>query len=390
MQVTNLDYISANPLLPEVREAMIDAIQKDYGNPSSSHHLGDEAKEILERARQSVARLINSPAPEAVVFTSSGTESINHAIKGVAFAYSKKGKHIVTSNVEHNAVLKSLRRLTKIGYRVTSVTVDEYGLVDPTRVEKAITDETILVTIMHGNNEIGTIQPIKEIARIAREKEVLIHCDGVTSVGVVPIDVQDLGVDLLSFSANQFNGPSGVGGLYIRKGVNLWPLIDGGAQENGRRAGTENLIGIVGMGVAAELASREMESRVSHAKKLKQRLIAGLQEKVEDIILNGHPELSLPNLVSVSVKYIEGESIVLMLDEEKIVVSTRSACASGSLRASHVLLSIGRDYADAQGTLVITFGKETTEAEIDRFLDVLKKVVENLRKMSPLYKKGNA
>ena len=390
MQVTNLDYISANPLLPEVREAMIDAIQKDYGNPSSSHHLGDEAKEILERARQSVARLINSPASEAVVFTSSGTESINHAIKGVALAYSKKGKHIVTSNVEHNAVLKSLRRLTKIGYRVTSVTVDEYGLVDPTRVEKAITDETILVTIMHGNNEIGTIQPIKEIARIAREKEVLIHCDGVTSVGVVPIDVQDLGVDLLSFSANQFNGPSGVGGLYIRKGVNLWPLIDGGAQENGRRAGTENLIGIVGMGVAAELASREMESRVSHAKKLKQRLIAGLQEKVEDIILNGHPELSLPNLVSVSVKYIEGESIVLMLDEEKIVVSTRSACASGSLRASHVLLSIGRDYADAQGTLVITFGKETTEAEIDRFLDVLKKVVENLRKMSPLYKKGNA
>ncbi|OIN97460.1 MAG: cysteine desulfurase NifS [Deltaproteobacteria bacterium CG1_02_45_11] len=390
MQVTNLDYISANPLLPEVREAMIDAIQKDYGNPSSSHHLGDEAKEILERARQSVARLINSPASEAVVFTSSGTESINHAIKGVALAYSKKGKHIVTSNVEHNAVLKSLRRLTKIGYRVTSVTVDEYGLVDPTRVEKAITDETILVTIMHGNNEIGTIQPIKEIARIAREKEVLIHCDGVTSVGVVPIDVQDLGVDLLSFSANQFNGPSGVGGLYIRKGVNLWPLIDGGAQENGRRAGTENLIGIVGMGVAAELASREMESRVSHAKKLKQRLIAGLQEKVEDIILNGHPELSLPNLVSVSVKYIEGESIVLMLDEEKIVVSTRSACASGSLRASHVLLSIGRDYADAQGTLVITFGKETTEAEIDRFLDVLKKVVANLRKMSPLYKKGNA
>lgn len=386
MKVTNLDYISANPLLPEVREAMIEAIKKDYGNPSSAHSFGDEARNVLEKARESVALLINSPSPEDIVFTSSGTESINHAIKGAAFAHAKKGKHIITSNIEHNSVLKSLRRLTKSGYRVSSVDVDKYGLVDPANVEKAITDQTILISIMHGNNEIGTIQPIKEIARIAREKNVLFHSDCVASVGVIPVDVQELGLDLISFSANQFNGPSGVGGLYIRKGVSLWPLIDGGGQENGRRAGTENLIGIIGMGVAAKLASSEMQSRLNHTKKLKNRLISGLKEKIEDIIINGHPELSLPNLVSLSVRYIEGESIVLMLDEEKIIVSTRSACASGSLRASHVLLSIDMDYADAQGTLVITFGKETTEDETDRFVDVLKKVVAILREMSPLYK----
>lgn len=389
MKITNLDYMSANPLLPEVQEAMIEAIRRNYGNPSSSHQLGDQAADALERARGSVARLINSTSPEEVIFTSSGTESINHAIKGVALANAEKGKHIITSNIEHNAVLKTLRRLMKMGYRVTSVSVDKYGLVNPEDVAKAITDKTILVTIMHGNNEVGTIQPLKQIARVAREKNILFHCDAVASVGVVPVDVQDLGVDLLSFSANQFNGPSGVGGLYIRRGVNPWPLLDGGAQENGRRAGTENLVGIVGMGVAAEIASREMESRVSHAKKLRDKLLRGLKEKIEDIIINGHPEFSLPNLVSVSIKYIEGESIVLMLDEENIAVSTRSACASGALRASHVLLSVGRDYADAQGTLVITFGKETTEAEIDRFLDILKEVVTTLRNMSPLYRKGN-
>ncbi len=387
MKLINLDYISANPLLPEVQEAMIGAIKKDYGNPSSTHSFGDGARDAIEKARESVAQLINSPSPENIIFTSSGTESINHAIKGVAFAHAKKGKHIVTSNIEHNSVLKSLRRLTKSGYTVTSVEVDKHGLVDPANVEKAITDETILISIMHANNEIGTIQPIKEIARIAKEKNVLFHSDCVASVGVIPIDVQDLGIDLISFAANQFNGPSGIGGLYIRKGVALWPLLDGGGQEYGRRAGTENLIGIIGMGVAADLAFSQRQSRLSYTKNLKNRLIAGLKENIEDVIINGHPELSLPNLVSLSVKYIEGESIVLMLDEENIVVSTRSACASGSLRASYVLLSIDLDYADAQGTLIITFGKDTTENEIDKFVEVLKKVVATLREMSPLIKK---
>ena len=388
MTIINLDYLAANPLLPEVQDAMIEAIKKNYSNPSSQHQLGDEAVAALQQAREQVARLINSPVLKEVVFTSGGTESINHAVKGVAFANESKGKHIVTSNIEHNAVLRTLRALKMMDFRVTSVPVDDYGRVDPNDVADAIRDDTILVTIMHSNNEIGTIQPIEEIGEITRAKKVIFHSDAVDSVGVVPMDVQKLGVDLLSFAANQFYGPSGVGGLYIRRGTRIWPLLDGGVQENNKRAGTENLIGIIGMGVAAELAEREMDFRTKHAKKLKNRIIEGLQGRIEDIYINGHPELSLPNLVSVSVKYIEGEGIVLMLDEENIAVSTRSACAAGALQASHVLLSIGRDFADAQGTLVITFGRDTTEAEIDRFLKVLEEVVQTLRNMSPLYIKA--
>ncbi|MFH0787751.1 MAG: cysteine desulfurase family protein [Pseudomonadota bacterium] len=387
MKLINLDYLSANPILPEVQEAMIATIRDNYGNPSSPHQLGDRAAEALQKARESMARLINSPSPQEIVFTSGGTESINQAIKGVALANSKKGKHIVTSNIEHNAVLRTLRRLRMMDYMVSSVAVDENGRVNPSDVAKAITDQTILVTVMHSNNEIGTIQPIEEIARITREKKIPFHCDAVTSVGVVPVDVQKLGVDLLSFSANQFYGPSGVGGLYIRSGTSLWPLLDGGVQENNKRAGTENLIGIIGLGAAADLAVREMESRIDHCLGLKKKLIQGLKESIEGIFVNGHPELSLPNLVSVSIQYIEGEGIVLMLDEEKILVSTRSACAAGALQASHVLLAIGRDFADAQGTLVITFGRETAQADIERFLGILKTVVQTLRDMSPLYKK---
>jgi cysteine desulfurase len=388
VSIINLDYLAAYPLLPEVQEAMIDAIKKNYANPSSQHQLGDEAIAALQLAREQVARLINSPVEKEVVFTSGGTESVNHAVKGVAFANANKGKHIVTSNIEHNAVLRTLRALKMMDYRVTSVPVDQYGRINPTDVADAIRDDTILVTIMHSNNEIGTIQPIEEIAEVTRAKKVILHSDAVDSVGVVPMDVQKLGVDLLSFAANQFYGPSGVGGLYIRRGTRIWPLLDGGVQENNKRAGSENLIGIIGMGVAAELAEREMEFRIKHAKRLKAKLLEGLQDRIEDIHLNGHPELSLPNLVSVSVKYIEGEGIVLMLDEENIAVSTRSACAAGALQASHVLLSIGRDFADAQGTLVITFGRDTTEAEIDRFLHVLEEVVQTLRNMSPLYVKA--
>ena len=388
MSIINLDYLAANPLLPEVQESMIEAIKKNYSNPSSQHQLGDEAVAALQLAREQVAGLINSPVLKEVIFTSGGTESINHAVKGVAFANANKGKHIVTSNIEHNAVLRTLRILKMMDFRVTSVPVDEQGRVNPDDVAAAIRDDTILVTIMHSNNEIGTIQPIEEIAQITRDKKVIFHSDAVDSVGVVPIDVQELGVDLLSFAANQFYGPSGVGGLYIRRGTRIWPLIDGGVQENNKRAGTENLLGIIGMGVAAEIAAKEMEFRVKQATKLKEKLVTGLQERIKDVFINGHPELSLPNLVSVSVQYIEGEGIVLMLDEENIAVSTKSACAAGALQASHVLLSIGRDFADAQGTLVITSGRDTTEADIERFLEVLEEVVQTLRNMSPLYVKA--
>jgi cysteine desulfurase len=255
-------------------------------------------------------------------------------------------------------------------------------------VAKAIKEDTVLVSIMHSNNEIGTIQPIEEIARITREKNVVFHVDAVDSVGVVPVDVQKLGVDLLSFASNPMYGPAGVGGLYVRRGTHIWPLLDGGVQENNRRAGTENLIGIIGMGVAADLAARDMDSRITGMKKLKNLLLKELPNTIDEYIVNGHPELSLPHLVSVSIKYIEGESLVLMLDDENIAVSTRSACAAGALQASHVLLSIGRDFADAQGTLVITFGLDNSEEDVRRFLKALKGAVKTLREISPLYAKA--
>ncbi|MBW1969347.1 MAG: cysteine desulfurase [Deltaproteobacteria bacterium] len=395
MDIINLDHISSNPLLPEVKEAMIAAIQEDYHNPSSQHKRGEAAAEVLEKARKTVASLINASNPKdinasnpkEVVFTSSGTESVNHAIKGVALANAKKGKHIVTSNVEHNAVIRSIRRLKGFGYSVTSIDVDKYGRVNPADVAEAITDETILVTIMHGNNETGTIQPIEEIAKITRQKKVIFHTDAVDSVGIVPIDVQEMGVDLLSFASNTFYGPTGIGGLYVRRGIMVWPLVDGGVQENNKRAGAENLIGIIGMAKAAEISKRKLPERMVHLEMLKSKLISELPKHIDEYIINTPPEYSLPNLLSVSIKYIEGESVMLMLDDDDIAVSTRSACATGSLRASHVLISIGLSHADAQGTLVITLGQDNTEDHIDRFLKSLRNVVKTLRDISPLYRK---
>jgi cysteine desulfurase len=387
MNIINLDHISANPLLPEVQEAMIKAIQGNYGNPSSQHKMGEQASEAIEQARESLARLINCKAPKEIVFASCGTESVNHAVKGIALAHSDKGKHIVSSNVEHNAVIRSLRRLKKMGFQVTSIPVDKFGRVNPDHVVKAIREDTILVTIMHSNNEIGTVQPIEEISQITKEKNVIFHTDAVDSVGVIPIDVQKLGVDALSFASNPFYGPTGVGGLYVRAGVKLWPLLEGGAQENNKRAGSENIIGIIGMGVAADLAKRDMDSRVSHLKNLRTKLLQELPDYTDEYLINGDPDHCLPNLVSLSIKYIEGESVVLMLDDDNIAVSTRSACASGSLRASHVLLSTGLGFAEAQGTLVITFGVDNTEEDITRFLTTLKTTVKTLRGYSPLYNK---
>lgn len=387
MKIINLDQISSKPLLPEVKAAMIDAINKDYHNPSSQHKSGEAAAEALDSARNSVAELINAAMPKEVVFNSGGTESVNHAIKGVAMANAEKGKHIVTSNIEHNAVIRSLKRLQSLGYKMTSVSVNEKGRVNPQEVADAITDETILVSIMHSNNETGTIQPIEEIAKITRERKVIFHTDAVDSVGMVPIDVQKMGIDLLSFAANTFYGPTGVGALYIRRGTRIFPLLDGGVQEGNKRAGTENLLGIIGMGVAATVTRQNLDKWTAHCLSLKHQLLKELPDYIDHYLINTHPEHSLPNMVSMSVQFIEGESVMLMLDDEDIAVSTRSACATGSLRASHVLISLGLSHADAQGTLVLSFGKDNTAEEITTFLVALKNVVTTLRDISPLYQK---
>jgi cysteine desulfurase len=388
MKYINLDHISSNPLLPEVKQAMIAAVGRDYHNPSSQHRAGEEAAAALEGARERVARMLNADSPKEVVFTSGGTESVNHAVKGAAMANKDKGKHIITTNIEHNAVIRSLRRLKSDGFTVTSLSVDDTGRVNPQDVADAVTADTILISVMHSNNETGTIQPVEEIARIARDKKILFHTDAVDSVGIMPFDVKKIGADLVSFGSNTFYGPTGVGGLYIRRGAKVFPLLDGGVQENNKRAGTENLIGVIGMGTAAEIAARDIDRRYAHLKGLKDKFLRELPDHLDEIIINTHPVHSLPHLVSASVRYVEGESVMLMLDDEGIGVSTRSACATGSLRASHVLLSIGLSHADAQGTLVISFGVDNTAEEVDRFLNSLKNVVNTLREISPLYKKA--
>ena len=378
-----LDNISGTPIHPEVRLTMIKHLENGLGNPISQHKVGDEAADVLEASRKEVAALINAK-PEEVIFTSGGTESVNHCIKGVAFANGDKGKHIVTSNIEHQSVLRALRFLMRGGYHVTSLPVDEHGIVDPEEVKKAITDETILVTIMHANNEIGTVEPIAEIGSICRERGVLFHSDAVASAGVIPVDVEALNVDLLSIAANQFYGPAGIGATYIRPETTIVPLLDGGIQENSMRGGAQNMLGIVGMGKAAELARVEMSSRVEHLNQIRKTFIEKVNA-IDEILLNGHPTRCLPGLISVSVKYVEGESLVLLLDGEDICVSTRSACATGSLRASHVLVSIGRDYTWTQGTVIFSFGSENTMDEADAAFAAFKKSIDFLRSMSPFY-----
>lgn len=387
MNIINLDHISYKPLLPEVKEAMIEAINSDLHNPSSQHKAGEKSAELLAQARENVAALVNAADAREIVFTSGGTESVNHAVKGAAWANREKGNHIVTTNIEHNSVIRSVKRLTSQGFKVTSLSVNESGRVDPKEVADAITDKTILVSVMHSNNETGTIQPIEEIGAITREKKVLFHCDAVDSVGVVPMDVNALNVDLLSFASNPFYGPTGAGGLYVRRGTRIFPLLDGGVQEHNKRGGTENLIGIIGMAKAAQMAASNMDERRAHLEDLKQYLADELPKHLDDYIINTNLEHSLPNLLNISLKYIEGESVMLMLDEENVAVSTKSACATGSLRASHVLLSLGLSHADAQGTLVLAWGVDNTRADIDKLLSALSGVVKTLRSMSPLYKK---
>lgn len=379
-----MDHAATTPLRPESLEAMLPYLTTHYGNPSSVYSYGRDARKALDDAREEIAQVLGAE-PREIIFTGGGSESDNLAIKGVAFANQSKGNHIVTSAVEHHAVLDTCKYLEKLGFQVTVVPVDGDGMVDPKAVEEAITDKTILVSIMHANNEVGTIQPIKEIARIVREKGVLFHTDAVQTVGHIPVNVHELGVDLLSFSGHKFYGPKGVGGLYVRQGVRIDPLIHGGAQERRRRAGTENVAGIVGMATALKLAAEEMEAEAVRLAKLRDRLIDGIVERIPDVRVNGHRTQRLPNNVHVCFRYIEGESLLLNLDLQHVAASSGSACTSGSLDPSHVLLAMGLSHEIAHGSLRLTLGRDTTVEQVDYVLEILPGIVEKLRKMSPLY-----
>jgi cysteine desulfurase len=385
MKQIYLDYAATTPADPAVVQAMLPYFHDAFGNPSAIYSYGQEAKNAVEEARAKVARLVGARDDE-IVFTGSGTEADNFALKGIAFANKSKGNHIITSSIEHHAVLESCKFLGKMDFKITYLPVDGYGMVDPQDVKKAITGKTILISVMHANNEIGTIQPVGEISMVAKEAGVYFHTDAVQTVGHIPADVKELGVDLLAMSAHKLYGPKGVGLLYIKKGTIIMPFLNGGAQERGWRASTENVPGIVGFGKAAELAVLETDSEGARITRLRDKLITGIQKNIDHIRLNGHPVQRLPNNVNISVEFVEGEAMCLNLDMSGICISTGSACSSTSLEASHVLLAIGLDPVKAHGSLRFTLGKWTTEAEIDKVLETLPRIVGKLRAMSPLYK----
>ncbi|MCL0093641.1 cysteine desulfurase NifS [Dehalococcoidia bacterium] len=380
-----LDCAATTPMRNEVLEAMSPYFNIRFGNPSSIHSFGQEARGAIEEAREKVAALVGGRGEE-IVFTSGGTEADNFAIKGTAYANEHNGNHIITSSIEHHAVLESCRFLERRGTRVTYLPVDKYGLVDPEDVGAAITEKTVLISIMHASNEVGTIQPIAEIGKIARERGIPFHTDAVQTAGHIPVNVDELGVDLLSMSAHKLYGPKGMGALYIRKGTRLVSFMHGGEQERRRRASTENVPGIVGFGRAAELAQSELGKESRRLISLRTQLIEGLLERIDRLTLNGHPTKRLPNNVNVSIEFVEGESILLNLDLEGIAASTGSACSSSSLEPSHVLLALGLPPELAHGSLRFTMGLYTTEEDIGRVLEVLPPVVARLRAMSPLLK----
>lgn len=381
-----LDNAATTPVHPEVVKAMLPYYNEYFGNPSSIYSFGREAKKAIEEAREKVAKALGAE-PSEIYFTSGGTEADNWAIKGAAYANQEKGKHIITSAIEHHAVLHTCEYLEKQGFRVTYLPVDEYGVVKLDELKKAISDDTILISIMMANNEIGTIQPIKEIAEIAKEKGILFHTDAVQAVGNIPVNVKNLGVDMLSLSAHKFNGPKGVGVLFIKKGTKIHSFVHGGGQERNRRAGTENVAGIVGLGRAIEIASENLEEHAQKLIKLRDKLINGVLERIPYARLNGHPEKRLPGNAHFAFEFVEGESLILNLDLLGIASSSGSACTSGSLEPSHVLLAIGLPHEVAHGSLRLTIGGQNTEEEIDYVLEVLPGVVQKLRDMSPLYEK---
>ncbi len=386
MKKVYFDHNATTPVLPGVIEAMQVYLREEFGNPSSQHDYGEKPGEAIEQARARVAAMIGSN-PGELIFTSCGSESNNLAIKGAALANKTKGNHIIISAIEHFSVINSAKALKKLGFEVTRVPVDRYGIVNPDEVRKAITDKTILVSIMHANGVIGVIEPIAEISRILKDKNIIFHTDAVQTAGTIKTDVNELGVDMLSIAGSQFYGPKGTGALYVRKGIRILPLIDGGVQEGGRRAGTENVPAIAGLGRAAELAVKEMDKRAVHMKKLKDKLQKGIFDSVPEVILNGHPDRRLPGVLNVSVKYIEGESMLMLLNMQGIALSSGSACTSKALKASHVHLAIGLKHEDAHGSLLFSLGIDNKEEDVDYLIEALPPIVEKLRKMSPIYNK---
>lgn len=379
-----LDNAATTKTAPEVVEAMLPYFSELYGNPSSVYQFSQKSKEAIAASRETIAGALGAK-PEEIYFTAGGTEADNWAIKAAAEAYRAKGNHIITSKIEHHAVLHTCQWLEKQGYEVTYLDVDESGIVKLDQLKKAVRPETILISIMFANNEIGTIQPVKEIGQIAREHGILFHTDAVQAFGQIPIQVDELGIDMLSSSGHKLNGPKGIGFLYIRKGVKIRSFIHGGAQERKRRAGTENVPGIVGYGVAVERAVRTMEERTAMERKLRDHLIDRVLHEVPYTRLNGHRTRRLPNNANFSFQFVEGESLLIMLDMEGICGSSGSACTSGSLDPSHVLLAIGLPHEIAHGSLRLTLSEETTEEELDYVVEAIKKIVEKLRGMSPLY-----
>jgi len=382
-----MDHSATTFVKPEVADAMIPYFTEHFGNPSSIYGFASESKKAIDIARVQTAKALGAD-PDEIYFTSGGSESDNWAIKGVAFANRKRGNHIITSQIEHHAVLHTCQYLEKEGFEVTYLPVDQYGLVDPAVLEKAITEKTILITIMYANNEIGTIEPIAELGAIARKHKVYFHTDAVQAIGSVPIDVKAQNIDLLSLSAHKFYGPKGTGALYIKKGVRIDNLIHGGGQERRRRAGTENIASIVGMGKAIELATADIPGHTAKIRAMRDRLIKGVLSTISHTRLNGHPEKRLAGNFNVSFEFIEGESMLLWLDDEGICASTGSACTSGSLEPSHVLLATGLPVEISHGSLRLTLGDANTEQDVDFVLEVLPKVVKKLRDMSPLFLKS--
>ena len=378
-----MDNAATTAVSPEVLQAMLPYFTDIYGNPSSIHSTGRDARRAVDAARKQVAAAIGAQ-PTEIYFTAGGSESDNWAIKGTAFAKRAKGSHIITSQIEHHAVLHTCAWLEKQGFEVTYLPVDEFGRVRVEDVEKAITDKTILISIMAANNEIGTLQPITEIGKLAKSRGILFHTDAVQAMGAIPIDVNAMNIDMLSMSGHKFHGPKGIGVLYVRKGVHPDIFMHGGAQERGQRAGTENLAGIVGIGKAIELATQNLEANAARMSRLRDKLIDGILAEIPDVRLNGHRTERLPNNVNVSIRYIEGEAMLLRLDLAGIAGSSGSACTSGSLDPSHVLLAIGLPHEIAHGSLRLSLGTDTTEEQVDEVLRVLPGIVKDLRAMSVL------